>query len=96
MRIHHPRAYARILLGGSIGAGESFFGSDWDSDDLTRLIRIFVRNRDLLLEIERGLGSLAAPFQKIFHLLHRNSIEGSRKNIHAHYDLGNDFFSQFL
>jgi cyclopropane-fatty-acyl-phospholipid synthase len=96
LRILNPRAYGKIALGGSIGAGESFTAGDWDSPDLVSLIRIFARNRDLLMQVDSGLGALLAPVQRWFHRLRRNSIEGSEKNIREHYDLGNDFFELFL
>jgi cyclopropane-fatty-acyl-phospholipid synthase len=94
--IHRTSAYTRIALGGSIGTGESYMDQDWDCDNLTALIQIFVVNRELLMDIDGGLGALLSPLQKIAHRMRNNSIEGSRKNIHAHYDLGNDFFKLFL
>lgn len=88
--------YSRTLLGGSIGNGESYVDGDWESTNLTDLIRIFVLNRDLLQAIDNGIGSLLQPVQKIFHGLKSNTIEGSRENIRSHYDIGNDFFKLFL
>jgi cyclopropane-fatty-acyl-phospholipid synthase len=97
--ILNPRAYSRIALGGSIGAGESYRDKDWDTTDLkslTRLIQLFVRNRETLQSMESGIGSIAAPIQKFLHRLRDNSVTGSKKNIHAHYDIGNNFFELFL
>jgi cyclopropane-fatty-acyl-phospholipid synthase len=91
-----PSAYSRIVFGGSIGAGESYMEGLWESSDLTKLIRIFARTPELHLNLDSGLGAILAPIQKLFHRLRRNSIEGSEKNIHAHYDIGNDFFELFL
>ena len=89
--------YSRTVLGGSIGNGESFVDGDWDCEELTSLIRIFVLNRDIIQSIDEGLGSLLQPFQKLVHGLGRsNTIKGSRQNIRAHYDIGNDFFKLFL
>jgi cyclopropane-fatty-acyl-phospholipid synthase len=96
VRINRLRAYSRIALGGSIGSGESYFQGDWDCDDLSRLIRIFVLNRDLLNTLDGGIGALIAPAHKLFHTLRKNSIRGAQRNIQAHYDLGNDFFALFL
>lgn len=90
------RAFSKIVLGGSIGAGEAFMEGEWECPDLTTLIRIFVRNRALLQELDGNWAKLVAPAQKIFHRLRRNSIEGAKKNIQAHYDLGNDFFELIL
>jgi cyclopropane-fatty-acyl-phospholipid synthase len=97
--ILNPRAYSRIALGGSIGAGESFRDKDWDTADLkslTRLIQLFVRNRETLQSMESGIGAIASPIQKFLHRLRDNSVSGSKKNIHAHYDIGNNFFELFL
>jgi cyclopropane-fatty-acyl-phospholipid synthase len=68
----------------------------WDCSELTDLIRIILRNEHLLKSLDGGFGKLMQPVHKAFHLLHRNSLSGSRKNIGAHYDLGNDMFELFL
>lgn len=94
--IHRRQAYARIALGGSIGTGESYVDSDWDCDNLTQLIRIFVANRDSLLALDGGVGAVLAPLQRLAHRLNGNTIRGAQSNIQAHYDLGNDFFRLFL
>jgi cyclopropane-fatty-acyl-phospholipid synthase len=94
--IHDPKAYTRIAFGGSIGAAESYMLQYWDVDDLTALVRIVVRNQILLKDLDSGLAKLASPLYKAFHFLRRNTKSGSRKNIVAHYDLGNDFYRLFL
>ncbi len=96
IRVHHPSLYTRILMGGALGAAESYIKGEWDSDDLTALLRIFVRNIDSMHRLDRGWGWAAKTIRRIGHRLRDNSRSGSRKNIHAHYDLGNDFFSLFL
>jgi cyclopropane-fatty-acyl-phospholipid synthase len=96
LRIMKPDAFPRMVLGGSIGAGEAYFLNEWESSDLTPLIRLMVRNRETLNSIDRSGSALARPIQKGFHLLHRNTLSGAKKNIEAHYDLGNDFFELFL
>ncbi|MBC7457511.1 MAG: class I SAM-dependent methyltransferase [Bdellovibrionaceae bacterium] len=96
LKIFNPQFYSRILFGGSIGAGESYIDKDWETSNLAQLIQLFARNRDLQTGLDKGLGWLMAPSRKIYHLLNKNSISGSKKNIHAHYDLGNDFFKLFL
>jgi len=68
----------------------------WDASDLTNLVRILIHNRDVLDGMETGLARLTAPAQKILHWLHRNTRAGARRNIAAHYDLGNDFFGLIL
>jgi cyclopropane-fatty-acyl-phospholipid synthase len=94
--IHDPKAYTRIAFGGSIGAAESYMLQYWDVDDLTALVRIVVRNQILLKDLDSGLAKLASPLYKAFHFLRRNTKSGSRKNIVAHYDLGNDFYRLLL
>lgn len=88
--------YSMLALGGSIGAGESFMLGQWYSDNLTNVIRIMVRNMGLLNEMEQGWARLGAPVRKALHWLNRNTMKGSKTNIAAHYDLGNDFFELFL
>jgi len=96
VRIHDARAYTEIAFGGSVGAGESFMAGDWSTDDLTALARIFLANRSVLEGMDRGIARLAAPARRVLHALARNTRKGSRRNIAAHYDMGNDFFELFL
>ena len=91
-----PAFYAEIAFNGSVGAGESYMLGHWRSDDLTGLMRLMLRNRDALDAMETGLARLSAPLRTAAHWLHRNTRAGSRRNISAHYDLGNDFFRLFL
>ncbi len=88
--------YQQLALGGSIGAAEAYINGAWQADDLCRVIQIFVRNRELLNRLEGGWAALANQLLKVWHLARRNSQQGSRKNIAAHYDLGNDLFEVFL
>jgi cyclopropane-fatty-acyl-phospholipid synthase len=92
----HPQFWADAAFGGTTGAGESYIHGHWRSDDLVALIRIMVLNREIMQDMEGGLAFLTAPLRRIFHWMNRNSKDGSRKNIAAHYDLGNDFFQLFL
>jgi len=96
IHIHDPSFYADILSGGSIGAAEAFITGDWSSPDLTQVVRLLVRNMDILDQMEGGVAALSKPILKWVHLLNENSEKGSRRNIAAHYDLGNDFFELFL
>jgi len=88
--------YRQLALGGSIGAAEAYMDNQWQADDLCHVIQILVRNRDLLDSLEGGLAMLANQLLKVWHFTNRNSRKGSRKNIAAHYDLGNDLFELFL
>ena len=88
--------YVDILTGGSIGAAESYMTGDWTSPDLAALMRLMVRNMDVLDGMEGGLAKLSKPVLKVMHRLNQNMVKGSKRNIAAHYDLGNDFFQTFL
>lgn len=94
--VHDPRFYQDVALGGSLGAAESYIAGRWSCDDLTALCRIFARNLDVADDLEQGWARFTAPLAKSFHWLRRNTQRGSRQNIRAHYDLGNDFFRLFL
>lgn len=94
--IKDTRFYGDIVFGGSIGAGEAYMYDYWETNDLTGLIRLFVVNRHVLDDMEGGLARLTVPIQKFLHWFNRNTQSGSRKNIAAHYDLGNDFFKLML
>jgi len=94
--VRHPEFYSNLAFGGSIGAGESYMCGSWVCSDLTKLVRLFLLNREVLDGMDDRLSRLRAPLYRAFHWLNRNTREGSRKNIQAHYDLGNDFFRLFL
>jgi cyclopropane-fatty-acyl-phospholipid synthase len=96
VQIHDLDFYAYAGLGGSTGAGQSYFLGLWDTSDLVDLVRILVRNRDTLDQMDGGLALLGQPLYRWFHRRRENSLAGSRSNIAAHYDLGNDFFTVML
>ena len=96
LKIVDRACYVDILTGGSIGAAESFMTGDWTSPDLASLMRLMVRNMDVLDGMEGGLAKLSKPVLKVMHRLNQNTVKGSKRNIAAHYDLGNDFFQTFL
>ncbi len=91
-----PGFYRAIAMNGSVGAGEAWMDGMWRCDNLVGLIQLLVRNRDMLDSIESGLARLGGLAMRGWHALRRNTVAGSRKNIAAHYDLGNDFFELFL
>ncbi len=88
--------YRRVVFGGSIGAGEAYIDHLWDVDDLAVLSRIMVLNMDLLDRMERGLGRILQLFRLLGHAVNNNSRKGSKRNILAHYDLGNEMYRAFL
>ncbi|HEX4561584.1 MAG TPA: cyclopropane-fatty-acyl-phospholipid synthase family protein [Gemmatimonadales bacterium] len=96
LHVKDPRFFRATALGGSLGAAEAFLNGWWETDDLVGLVQVMVRNRSTLEGLERGLTLLAKPFRSLAHALRRNSRRGSRRNIAAHYDLGNEFFQLFL
>jgi len=94
--VHDSRCYGDMAFGGTICAGESYMQGYWTIDNLTAVMRVLLRNRDLLNRMEMGLARISEPSHRLFHRLNRNSKVGSRRNIAAHYDLGNDFFRLWL
>lgn len=88
--------YRRILFGGSISAGESYIDGQWQSDNLTNLVRIMVLNMDLLDRFDQKYSLLTIPLRRLHHFLKDNSKTGSKKNILAHYDLSNKLYKSFL
>ncbi len=94
--VHHPQLYTRLLFGGSIGAAEAYMEGFWSADDLTMVMRILALNQKAFEDMEKGLARLTAPLHKFYHFVRKNTKAGSRKNILAHYDLGNDFYALFL
>ena len=94
--VHNECFFLRALTGGDVAMGESFMDGDWSSPDLPSVIRIAVRNLDVLENDNALFNTLSRMFDRLLHLRNDNSHEGSRKNISRHYDLGNDFYSLFL
>jgi len=94
--VRHPRFYRNVFSRGSIGAGESYMAGYWSTDNLIPLIRIILRNQIIMKGMESGWARLTAPIYNLYHYFQRNSRKGSRNNIKAHYDLGNDFYRLFL
>ncbi len=96
IHIHDARAYRQILFGGSIGAGEAYMEDRWTTPCLVSVIQVMARNIELTNSMDRGWSWLRRGVNKCLHAFNANSLTGSRKNISAHYDLGNDFFRLFL
>lgn len=101
MRINDPAFYNRILLYGDVGFGEAYVDGLWDTDNITNVIKW------ALLNVENTPGLSGSKTKKLvfnvfswlnrlYHHKRANTVDGSRKNISAHYDLNNDFFASFL
>jgi cyclopropane-fatty-acyl-phospholipid synthase len=96
VNIHDLRFWRLMATGGSVGAAESYMAGLWDSPDLVAVIQVLARNRDALNKVDEGGARLSGWLLGLWHAFNRNSLQGSRRNIAAHYDLGNDFFSTWL
>lgn len=96
IRIHDERFFRQVILGGSIGAGEAYIQGHWSSPDVTAVVRLFARNLPLLDKIEQRFSWFSNTVSRVKHLLRRNSKAGSKRNILAHYDLGNPLYQAFL
>ncbi len=95
IQIRRWRTLTRILTGGDIGFAEGYVAGDWISPDPVAVIRLAARNTDDLRRAVRG-SRLFRSVDRLRHLLNANSRRGSRRNIEAHYDLGNDFYRRWL
>ncbi|MEZ0241264.1 MAG: class I SAM-dependent methyltransferase [Chloroflexota bacterium] len=96
IRVHDPAVATRLLLRGETGAGEAYMDGLWSSPDLVGLIELAALNRSALaLDAGWWHRLLQLPL-RLAHRARRNTVDGSRRNIHAHYDLGNDLYRLFL
>ncbi len=96
LRIHDRAFFKRAVFGGSIGIAEAYMDGLWDCDDLTTLFRIMVLNRTARDNLEQGFARFALFLWSISYRLRANTRSGSRRNIAAHYDLGNELYKLFL
>ncbi|WP_245895202.1 SAM-dependent methyltransferase [Devosia submarina] len=95
LRLKNFRVLSEAMQRGTVGFAAAYMNGDIEVDDLTGLIRFFLQNRDTLDKANPGFFRKAAADLQ-YHLSRRNTLEGSRKNIAEHYDLGNDFYGQWL
>jgi cyclopropane-fatty-acyl-phospholipid synthase len=101
IEVKSPDFFRRCVLYGDIGFGEAYVDGDWDTDDITNVIRWFILNIDNAptvsgSKVQSFALNVLKVFNKIYHFKRANSVSGSRKNISEHYDLNNDFFALFL
>lgn len=94
--VHDERVFLRALTGGDMALGEAFVDGDFSSPDLVALLRLAVRNMAVFHALNGPWSWLSRQVASMAHWRRRNTKAGSRKNIAAHYDLGNDFFALFL
>ena len=96
VRILDAGTWGRLLRRGPIGAAEAYMDGGWVCDDLVALIRLLARSARVWGELSGGLVTVGKALERVRHRLRRNTLRGSRRNIAAHYDLGNEFFALFL
>ncbi|MES2690565.1 MAG: cyclopropane-fatty-acyl-phospholipid synthase family protein [Bacteroidota bacterium] len=99
--IHAPSFFKRCVLYGDIGFGEAYMEGEWDTDNITSVIKWFLLNVENAPAVSGSKSKALALnmlklFNKVYHAKRENSVAGSRKNISEHYDLNNDFFALFL
>ncbi len=97
VNVSDPAFYASVLINGAMGGGQSYIHNHWQCDDLTGMVELFLCNREHI----DGTGALTRwlfikPYNVLQRVMRRNTLKGSRRNIEAHYDLGNELFELFL
>jgi cyclopropane-fatty-acyl-phospholipid synthase len=95
MAVHDPSLFDAVLTRGDIGLAEAYLGGAWDSPDLSRLLTLFAENRETLSRAVYG-NVFRLLLARLRHRRNANTRSGSKRNIMAHYDLGNDFYRQWL
>ena len=93
--LHDWCVFKNIMLKGDIGFAEDYQSGKWDSSDIKQLVCLILDNRSALDQYAKG-NLLISWITGLSYFFNRNSIKGSKKNIHAHYDLGNEFYSLWL
>ena len=96
IHVHNPAVYAQVLTGGSIAPGEAYIQGYWSSPDPVAVTRLFSANLPVLDQLDERQSLFTKAMLVAAHHLNRNTRRGSRSNIAAHYDLGNEFFRLFL
>ncbi|MBA8886190.1 cyclopropane-fatty-acyl-phospholipid synthase [Dokdonella fugitiva] len=94
--VDDPAFYRMVAANGTVGAGEAYMQGHWRCDDLVGLVRLLLRNRELLDRMEGGAARIGGWAMRALHRMRGNTRRGARRNIAAHYDLGNPFFRLFL
>lgn len=96
IEVRRAQFYRRVLFQGGLGLAGSYIDGDWETSDLTSLIRILIRSLDVSERVNRGWHWLTHLPARVAHAQNKNTKSGSKKNIVAHYDLGNDFYRLWL
>ncbi|MHB2264855.1 class I SAM-dependent methyltransferase [Aliihoeflea sp. PC F10.4] len=96
VRLRNWNLVTRAFSGATIGVAESYMDGDWDSPDITTFLELFVVNEEAGEVVAGGTNWMLTLFQRLRHWFHQNSRSGSKRNIAAHYDLGNEFYREWL
>ena len=94
--IHDSKFYRAVAFGGSVAAAKSYIEKEWDVDDLTKFIRLIIRNKHAFYTVDSGIAKISNWLLRIWHYFRANTINGSKRNIQHHYDLSNQFFALWL
>lgn len=94
--VKHDSVYRDVLFNGTVGSGEAYMKGSWESPNLVNVIRLMCNNMDRLNKINRGWSKVNSIAARMVHRLRSNNKHNAKLNIAAHYDLGNDFFAEFL
>ena len=95
LKVHDDAFFNRTLRHGAMGFAESYMNGQWSSPDIAKLLILFNSNMTMLQE-SIGKNHLTQWLNRIIHILRPNTREGAKRNIHAHYDLGNEFYALWL
>jgi len=96
LEVYSQEFYVFLGSGGTNGAAEAYTAGYWSSKKLVTLIQLIIKNKNTLLGLESGLARLTNPITKFIHKQRQNTLQGSKNNILAHYDLSNDFYKLWL
>jgi cyclopropane-fatty-acyl-phospholipid synthase len=96
LTIHHPRFYRRLALGGSLAFADAYLDGDWSTTELPGLLSLFADELAASESHDRLSDWLLKPARRLANLAKRNTRDGSRRNIAAHYDLSNEFYALWL
>ena len=96
LEVYSQEFYVFLGSGGTNGAAEAYTAGYWSSKNLVTLIQLIIKNKNTLLGLESGLARLTNPITKLIHKQRQNTLQGSKNNVLAHYDLSNDFYKLWL
>ncbi len=96
LHIKDAAFFKKVISGGSVGFGEAYVDGNWETPDLSALLLLLAKNQKDLGRVRRGFSLLTQQANRLYHRARRNTLEKSKENIQAHYDLSNEFYQSFL